>query len=99
MILYQLVLAPLLLLFTWGYLSLRPASRRGLKMAAYDAAVVLAAILLSVAAGWWVNIADPAPESSIWITVMTTVSTFHVYPAVLLAGWYLRRRIFRPPVA
>lgn len=99
MILYQLVLVPLLLLFTWGYISLRPASGRGPKMAAFDAAVVLAAILLSVAAGWWVNLAEPAPEGSIWTTVMITVSTFHVFPMVLLAGWFLRRRIFRPPVA
>lgn len=94
MILYQLVLVPLLLVFTWGYVVLRPASRRGPAMTAFDAAVILAAVLLSAAAGWWVSIAEPAPEGSIWSTVMITVSIFHVFPAVLLVGWYLRRRLF-----
>lgn len=94
MILPQLVLLPLLLLFTWGYLALRPASGRGARMALFDAAVILAAVAASVAAGWWVSVMEPIPEGSIWSTVMVTVSTFHVFPAVLLGGWYLRRRIF-----
>lgn len=94
MILAQLVLVPLLALFTWGYLAARPASGRGAGMAAFDALVILAAIAASAAAGWWVTVLDPGPESSIWSTVMITVSTFHVFPAILLAGWSLRRRIF-----
>jgi len=93
-ILPQLVLLPLLLLFTWGYIVLRPASGRGPGMIAFDAAVILAAILSSVAAGWWVSVVEPVPGGSIWSTVMVTVSTFHVFPAVLLVGWYLRRRLF-----
>lgn len=95
MILYQLVIVPLLLLFIWGYIALRPVSGRGPRMAAFDTAVVLAAILLSIAAGRWVAVAEPAAEGSIWTTVMITVSTFHVFPGVLLLGWYFRRRLFK----
>lgn len=94
MILAQLVLVPLLLLFTWGYLAARPASGRGPGMAAFDALVILAAVAGSAAAGWWVAGLEPAPGGSVWSTVMITVSTFHVFPAILLAGWGLRRRIF-----
>lgn len=94
MIVSQLVLLPLLLLFTWGYIALRPASGRGAGMAAYDAVVVLVAIAASAAAGRLVAGLEPGPEHSIWSTVMTTVAMFHVFPAVLLAGWYLRRRVF-----
>lgn len=95
MILSQLVLLPLLALFTWGYIALRPASGRGPGMAVFDALVILAAIVSSVAAGWWVSVVEPVPGGSIWTTVMVTVSTFHVFPAVLLTGWYLRRRLFQ----
>lgn len=95
MILYQAVIVPLLLLFVFGYIALRPATGRGLGMALFDAAVIIAAIALSIAAGWWVSGLEPAAEGSIWSTVMTTVSTFHVFPAVLLLGGYLRGRIFR----
>ena len=94
MIFPQLVLLPLLLLFVWGYIALRPASGRGPGMLAFDAAVILAAVLSSIAAGWWVSVAEPMPGGSIWDAVMVTVSTFHVFPAVLLLGWYLRRRLF-----
>lgn len=94
MILYQLVLLPLLLVFTWGYVVLRPASGRGPAMTAFDAVVILAAVILSFAAGWWVSVAEPAAAGSVWSTVMITVSIFHVFPAVLVVGWYLRRRIF-----
>lgn len=96
MIAAQLVLVPLLVLFSWGYVALRPASGRGLRMAVFDAAVIIAAIVSSVAAGWWVAKLEGGANGSIWSTVMVTVSTFHVFPAVLLAGWYLRRRLFQP---
>lgn len=94
-ILYQLVIVPLLLLFAWGYFAMRPATGRGPGMVAFDAVVVVAAVLSSVAAGWWVSVLDPVPDSSVWSVVMVTVSTFHVFPGVLLLGWYLRRRIFQ----
>jgi len=94
LILSQIVLVPLLLLFTWGYVALRPATGRGPGMAAFDAVVVVAACSASAAAGWWLSELEPLPQGSIWSTVMLTVSTFHVFPAVLLIGWYLRRRLF-----
>lgn len=102
MIAAQLVLAPLLALFIWGYVALRPATGRGARMVAFDTVVILAAIVSSVAAGWWVAAQagwwvaahETGANGSVWSTVMVTVSTFHVFPAVLLAGWYVRRRLF-----
>jgi hypothetical protein len=94
MILSQLVILPLLALFTWGYIRMRPAEGRGTGMMVYDVITILAAVVASIAAGWWVAWMDPAGEGSVWSMVMITVSTFHVFPGVLLVGWYLRRRIF-----
>lgn len=94
MLLSQVVLLPLLALFTWGYLALRPASRRRTALALYDAVVVVIAILSSVAAARLAADLYGDPDNRIWRVVMATVATFHVFPAVLLAGWYVRRLIF-----
>jgi len=94
MMAYQLVIVPLLVLFTWGYVALRPVSGRGRAMMLFDGLVIAAAILASAGAGWWVEVREPASGGPVWSTVMGTVWIFHVFPAVLLAGWYLRRRIF-----
>ena len=95
MMAYQLVIAPLLVLFIWGYIALRPATGRGRAMVLFDALVIAAAIVVSAGTGWWVEAREPVPGSPVWSTVMATVWIFHVFPAVLLAGWYVRRRIFR----
>jgi len=91
----QLVLLPLLLVFAWGYFAMLPSAARTTAMTVYDSGVILAAVIASVVAGWQVAVRGPQAGASIWSTVMITVSTFHVFPAVLLVGWYFRRRIFR----
>lgn len=94
MILSQIVLLPLLGLFTWGYLALRPRSSRTAGLAAFDASVIALAVGLCAVAYGWITGLYTGPDESIWATVMGAVSTFHVFPAVLLAGGYLRRRVF-----
>lgn len=94
MILSQAVLVPLLLLFTWGYLALRPSTNRRTGLAVFDAVVIVLAIVLSGVAYQWVTGLYTDPRYSVWGTVMGAVSTFHVFPAVLLTGWYLRRLAF-----
>lgn len=90
----QLVLVPLLVLFSWGYVAHRPASRRKAAMVVFDAVILVLAVALSLAASWWLVGARPDAEHSIWLVVMGTISTFHVFPGVLLLGWYARRRLF-----
>lgn len=97
MILSQVVLLPLLLLFTWGYLVLRPESPHRTGLVIFDAVVIACAVLFCAGAYWWITGLYAAPGQSIWATVMGAVSTFHVFPAVLLVGWYLRRRVFASP--
>lgn len=94
MMLAQFILLPLLLLFTWGYLALRPASGHRTGLAIYDAAVIGSALLFSFTAVWLVNDMYAAEDNAIWLVVMSTVATFHAYPAVLLAGWYFRKKLF-----
>lgn len=90
----QLVLVPLLVLFSWGYVAHRPASPRLGAMAAFDVVVLVLAAALSGASSWWILAGQSSAGHSIWPVVMATVSTFHVFPGVLLLGWYLRRRLF-----
>lgn len=87
----QLVVVPLLILFTWGYVALRPVSGRGAAMNALDAAVVAVALSSSVAAGFWIA---GSQTGSVWQVVMSTVAIFHVYAGMLIVAWLLRRRIF-----
>jgi len=90
----QLVLVPLLLVFSWGYIALRPASGRGAAMMLFDIGVLALAVILSLAGHWWISGLEIESIHSVWVTVMATISTFHIFPAVLLAGWYLRRLLF-----
>jgi len=92
--LYQLILIPLLGLFACGYIAHRPPSRRKGAMAAFDAAVIALAAAMCVISYLWIANTQLGAENTIWRVVMGTVSTFHVFPAVLLLGWYLRRRLF-----
>lgn len=91
---YQLVLVPLLALFSWGYIAHRPASPAKRAMAAYDVAVLVLAGVLSAIASWSILAGQSGNGPLIWPVVMATVSTFHVFPGVLLLGWYVRRRVF-----
>lgn len=94
MLISQLVLVPLLVLFSWGYVAHRPASRQKGAMAAFDVAILLLAGALSMTSSWWIFAGRPGAGHAIWPVVMATVSTFHVFPGVLLLGWYVRRRLF-----
>lgn len=94
MMLPQLVLLPLLALFAWGYIALRPAAGRGRRMTLFDAAVIALAAALSLVAAWLTVRLEPTPGGSVWSVVMVTVAISHTFPAVLLGGLLLRRRVF-----
>lgn len=97
MIFSQVVLLPLLLVFTWGYLALRPASTCRIALAVYDTLVIILALVSGVGAGWLTHAWYTGADNLIWRVVTSTVTTFHVFPAVLLAGWYIRKRVFAVP--
>lgn len=91
-LLSQLLLLPVLTLFAWIYVRTGPR-RSGLAMA-FDAAVILAGIAGSLGAAVWLQHWDIGTAAPIWRPVLSVVSTFHVFPLVLCAGWWLRRLCF-----
>jgi len=96
MIMSQVLLLPLRVLFAWGCVALGPRGVRCVPLKLYDGAVVASAALISRAAAWLVVDSEPLAAGSIWATVSATLSTFHVFPGVLLPGGCLRRRVFQP---
>jgi hypothetical protein len=86
----QLILAPVLIVEVWFYLALvRRRDARGVSRA-FDAAVIGAAILLCLALLPLVAAHDSGGNDRIWHPVLSVLSTFFAFPAVLLAGLVLR---------
>lgn len=93
----QLLLLPVLGLITWGYIALRPKPlvkewKRLLNI--FDVLLILIGIALCIAGYIWVARIPYGSSTPIWLPVLSTVTTFHIYPMVLVVGWWLRRRIF-----
>lgn len=95
MLLSQLILLPVLVILGWIYVRMRPAGADGQSVIVFDAVVIILALMLS---GWglaWVANTDIGHASPIWIPILSIITTFHIFPSVLLIGWLLRRRYFR----
>ncbi len=90
----QLMLVPLMSLAAWGYLATRPAGAPARPALVFDVAVFATAIGLCWSAYQMVEVVEFARSSGIWRPVFGTLTTFFVFPSVLLAGAWLRRKMF-----
>jgi hypothetical protein len=89
MLISQLILAPVLIFEAWFYLEVvRRSDERG--AGAFDAAVIVAATLACLALLPRVAAHDSGGNDRIWHPVLSVLSTFFTFPAVLLAGLALR---------
>ena len=94
----QLIMLPVLIIFTWIYLRSRPAGVPARNTPRFDAVVVAAAVLFSALGLIWVDNADTGGANGVWKSILSVITTFHIFPFVLCAGWWFRRRRFdRPP--
>lgn len=98
MFLSQLILLPVLIVFVWIYIRMRPRGDHGRHILVFDATVIGVAFLLSAWGLVWVAHTDVGHASPVWIPVLSAITTFHIVPIVLLAGWLIRRRWFRSSV-
>lgn len=89
MLISQLILAPVLVFEVWFYLELvRRRDARGAR--AFDAAVIAAAALACLALLPLVAAHDSGGNDRVWRPVLSILTTFFTFPAVLLGGLALR---------
>jgi len=89
----QLILVPVLVVFSWIYLRMWPGVRTRV-VAMFDIAVIGVALLCCVAGLVWIATVDPGDASPIWIPILSAITTFHIFPVVLFIGWLIRNRYF-----
>lgn len=89
MLISQLILAPVLIFEVWFYLEVvRRRDSRGAR--AIDAVVIAAATLACLALLPLVAGHDSGGNDRIWRPVLSVLTTFFMFPAVLLVGLMLR---------
>jgi len=86
------MMLPVLIIFAWLYLRVRPAGKRSRSTVLFDIVIVCIAVLISVLALIWVDDIDIGNANEIWKPVLSIITTFHIFPFILCAGWWLRRR-------
>ena len=90
MLISQLIIAPVLILETWFYvLYVRRRDAAGVR--AFDYFVMLTALLACIACLPLVAAHVSGGNDRIWHPVLSVLTTFHMFPAVLLAGLWLRK--------
>ena len=90
MLISQLIIAPLLILEAWFYLLyVRNADSAGAR--AYDYLVIATALLACLACLPFVAAHVSGANDQIWHPVLSVLTTFHIFPAVLLIGLWLRK--------
>lgn len=94
----QLMLIPVLVIFSWIYLRLRSMTTKGKTVLLFDVAVIVAAIGVSVYGLVLVAHLDVQRSNLIWKPVLSIVTTFHLFSLVLCCGWWLRRKLFEVTV-
>ena len=88
MLISQLIIAPVLILEAWFYLLY---VRRFEAVRSYDYLVIAAALVSSIACLPFVAAHVSGANDKIWLPVLSVLTTFHIFPAVLLIGLWLRR--------
>ena len=96
MLISQLIVAPVLVLETWFYL-LYVRRQRAPGVYAYDWILIVTAVLACIACLPFVAAHVSGANDRIWHPVLSVLTTFHVFPAVLLAGLWLRRYAISTP--
>jgi len=61
----------------------------------FDAAIVASAVGLSAFGLIWIDAMDIGGASPVWKPILSIITTFHIFPVILLVGWVLRRRFFK----
>ncbi|HET9484330.1 MAG TPA: hypothetical protein VFO79_10270 [Xanthomonadales bacterium] len=95
-----LLLAPTFAILGWLYWRFPKALPRTPARRGFDVAVLATSVLATIAALLWA--VDNAPiyqgAATRWPQIAASLAAYHVYPVMLGLAWWVRRRIFAPPV-
>ena len=92
MLISQLIITPVLILEAWFYL-LYVRRRTQARVYGYDALVIVVAVVACLACLPFVDAHVSGANDKIWHPVLSVLTTFHIFPAVLLTGLWLRRYV------
>jgi len=92
MLISQLIVAPVLILEAWFYL-LYVRRAAPARVYGYDALVIVVALLACLACLPFVDAHVSGANDQIWHPVLSVLTTFHIFPAVLFIGLWLRRYV------
>lgn len=85
----QLIITPLLVLEAWLYLCYVRHQQASV-VGAFDYAVIGVAVLACIACLPLVAAHDSGANDRIWRPVLSVLTSFHVFPLVLLTGLWIR---------
>lgn len=96
MLISQLIIAPVLILEAWFYLLyVRRFDPAG--ACTFDYLVIAAAVLACAACLPFVAAHVSGANDQIWHPVLSVLTTFHMFPLVLLIGLWLRKHVVARP--
>ena len=85
----QLIIAPLLVLEAWLYLCYVRHQQASV-VVAFDYVVIGLAVLACLACLPFVAAQDSGANDRIWHPVLSVLTSFHIFPLVLLTGLWIR---------
>ena len=87
-----ILFAPWFLILGWAYWSFPRAHVAPPHRRAFDAGVLVVALVLSTAAMLWSFGLEYGSVGSLWPQVIATLAAYHAFLLVLGVGWFLRGR-------
>ncbi len=90
----QLVLLPILAVFTWMYVRLRPQGAQPRSILWFDLFTIGIAAAFSLLGLYWSTNIEIGHASPIWIPILSIITTFHIFPLILFLGWLVRRHVY-----
>ncbi|MCP5153408.1 MAG: hypothetical protein H6983_04515 [Ectothiorhodospiraceae bacterium] len=90
----QLMLAPIAWFCVWLYLRTAPSAAPEGPRRRFDMLVVTTAFVVCALALAWVAQVDSGANDRIWRPVLSTLTSFFLFPAVIALGAWVRARRF-----
>lgn len=87
--------APWFAILGWAYWAYPKSHRRGPGRRRFDLLVLVLALVASVLAMRWSYFLPFEGVGVMWPQVIATLAAYHAFLVVLVAGWFVRGRLYR----
>jgi hypothetical protein len=89
--------APWFLILAWAFWQYPKSHQRRSGRRIFDLCVLAVALVASIAAMRWSYFLPFRGVGPLWPQVIATLAAYHAFLVVLVAGWFVRGRLFRAP--